>query len=149
MVWGCFSDDHKLDLKVVRQFLTGQRYIVDILEPIVYPHFQAHQAARPISQGDNARPHRACIVKDYLVQVGIENLQWPSRSSDMNPIKHIWDRMGRNVCKRNGVVTLDDLVCVLDDEVNNLEPRFHRKVVHGLPQRVQELHKHRGGYTRN
>ena len=27
MVWGCFSHDHKLDLKVVRQTLTGQRYI--------------------------------------------------------------------------------------------------------------------------
>ena len=26
MVWGCFSHDHKLDLKVVRQTLTGQRY---------------------------------------------------------------------------------------------------------------------------
>ena len=42
MVWGCFSNDNKLDLKVVRQTLTGQRYNDDILEPIVYPHFRAH-----------------------------------------------------------------------------------------------------------
>ena len=44
MVWGCFSHDHKLEFKVVRQTLTGQRYIDDMLEPIVYPHFRAHQA---------------------------------------------------------------------------------------------------------
>ena len=56
MVWSCFSHDHKLDLVVVRQTLTGQRYIDDILQPIVYPHFRAHQAAHPIFQDDNARP---------------------------------------------------------------------------------------------
>ena len=37
MVWGCFTHDHNLDRKVVTQ--TGQRYIDDILEPIVYLHF--------------------------------------------------------------------------------------------------------------
>ena len=96
MVWDCFSYDHKLDLKVVRQTLTGQRYIDDILELIVYPHFRAHQAARPIFQDDNARPHRACIVTDSLAQEGMENLQWPSRSPNMNTIEHVWDRIGRN-----------------------------------------------------
>ena len=88
----------------------------------MYPHFRAHQAARPIFDDDNARPHRACIVTDSLTQEGIENLQWPRRSPDMNPIKHVWDRMGRNVCKRNDVVTPDDLVRALVDEWDNLEP---------------------------
>ena len=74
MVWGCFSHDHKLELKVVKQTLTGQRYIDDILEPIVYPHFRAHQAARPVFQDDNARPHWARIVTDSLAKEGIENL---------------------------------------------------------------------------
>ena len=62
-MWGCFSHDHKLDIKVVRQTLTGQRHIDDILEPIVYPHFPAHQAARLIFQDDNACPD---IVTDSL-----------------------------------------------------------------------------------
>ena len=56
MVWGCFSHDNKLDLKVVRQSLTGQRYIDGILEPVVYPQFRAHQAVHPIFQDGNARP---------------------------------------------------------------------------------------------
>ena len=120
MVWGCCSHDHKLDFNVVRQTLTGQRYIDDILEPIVYPHFRAHQAARPLFQDDNARPHRARIVTDSLAQEGIENLHWPSRSTDTNPFEHVWYRMGRNVCKLNDVVTLDDLVRALVDERNNL-----------------------------
>ena len=117
-MWGCFSHDHKLDLKVVRQTLTGQRYIDNILEPIVYPH----QEAYPIFQDDNVGPHRAHIVTDTLAHEGIENLQWPRGSPDMNPIKHVWDRMGRNVCKRNDVFMLGDLVSALVNEWNNLEP---------------------------
>ena len=148
MVWGCFSHDHKLELKVVKQTLTGQRYIDDILEPIVYPHYRAHQTARPIYQDDNARPHGARIVTDSLAQEGIENLQWSSRSPDMNSIEHVWDRIGRNVCKRNDVVTLDDLVRTLVDEWNNLEPQFLRKLVQGMPRRVRDLYQRRGGYTR-
>ena len=89
MVWGCFSHDHKLDLKVVKQTLTGQRYIDDIFELILYPLFRAHQAARPIIQDDNARPHSARIVTDSLAQEGIDNLQWPNRSPDMNPIEQV------------------------------------------------------------
>ena len=129
----------------IRQTLTGQRYIDDILEPIVYLHFRAHQAARPIFQDKNARPHRARIVTHSLVQEGIENLQWPIRSPDMNPIEHVWDRMGRNVCKRNDVLMLEDLVRAFVDEWNNLEPRFLRKLVQGMPRRVRELHQRRGG----
>ena len=75
MVWGCFSHNHKLGLKVVGQTLTGQRYIDDILEPIVYPLFRAHQAARPIFQDYSARPHTVRMVSDSLAQEGIENLQ--------------------------------------------------------------------------
>ena len=145
MVWGCFSHDHKLELKVVRQTLTEQRYIDNILEPIVYPHFRAHQAACSIFQDKNARPHRACIVTDSLTQEGIENLQWPSRIPDMYPIEQVWDRMGRNICKRNDVVTLDDLVRALVDEWNNLEPQFLRKLVQCMPRRVRELHQRRRG----
>ena len=112
----------------------------------MYPHFQVHQAARPIFQDDNTRPHRACIVTDSLAHEGIENLQRPSRSLDMNAIEHFWDNMGRNVCKRNDVVTLDNPVRALVNEWIKLEPRFLRKLVQGMPRQVQELHQRRGGH---
>ena len=105
MVWGCLS--HDLELKIVKQTLTGQRNIDDILEPIVYPHFRVHQAARPIFQDDNARPHSARIVTDSLAQEGIENLQWPSRSPDMNPIEWtVWDMTSANEMTSSRLMTL-------------------------------------------
>ena len=66
----------------------------------------------------------------------------------MNPIERGLDRIGRNVNKRNDVVTLDGLARALVDERNNFEPQFFRKPVQGMPRRVRELHQRRGGYTR-
>ena len=62
------------------------------------PHFDGHPlASRPIPMNDNGRPHRTCIVKDYLQQEAIELLPWPAMSLDMNPIEHLWDYLGRKV----------------------------------------------------
>ena len=41
----------------------------------MYTIYQVHQAAFPIFQDDNARPHRVRIVTDSLEQEGIKNLQ--------------------------------------------------------------------------
>jgi transposase len=40
---------------------------------------------------DNARPHRARIVDQYLEQVGVQRLPWPACTPDLNPIEHVWD----------------------------------------------------------
>ena len=143
MVWGCFSYDHKLDLVVVKQTLTGQCYTDDILQPIVYPHYRAHQAAHPVFQDDNARPHRARVVTESLAQEAVAQ-----QESRYESHQALWHRIGRNVNKRNNIVTLDDLARAPVDEWNNLEPQCLRKLVQGMPRRVRQLRQRRGGYTR-
>ncbi|GFU01025.1 DDE_3 domain-containing protein [Trichonephila clavipes] len=50
---------------------------------------------------DNARPHRARIVEEYLEDHGLERMEWPARSPDLNPIKHLWVYLGREVAALN------------------------------------------------
>jgi hypothetical protein len=38
---------------------------------------------------DNARPHRARLVQDYLQRESIERMDWPARSPILNPIEHM------------------------------------------------------------
>jgi hypothetical protein len=40
-----------------------------------------------IFMDDNARPHRARVVTDYLENETIERMEWQSCSPDMNPMQ--------------------------------------------------------------
>ena len=76
-VWGCFSHDYKLHLVVVRQTLT--RYQMDdILQPIVYPHFRAHQAARPIFMTTMPVRIKPVLLQNLLPRKGLRNVSGPA-----------------------------------------------------------------------
>jgi hypothetical protein len=40
-------------------------------------------------QQDNARPHVARVVRDYLTQQNVDLLPWPAVSPDLSPIEHV------------------------------------------------------------
>jgi hypothetical protein len=46
---------------------------------------------------DNTKPRIARIVSEYLQDVGIQVMNRPGRSPDLNPMKHLWDNMGRGL----------------------------------------------------
>ncbi|KAI3355922.1 hypothetical protein L3Q82_004467 [Scortum barcoo] len=46
---------------------------------------------------DNARPHVAGVCQQFLQDEGIDAMDWPARSPDLNPIEHIWDIMSRSI----------------------------------------------------
>ena len=52
-----------------------------------------------IFQDDNARPHRASIVDDFLQLNGVQRLELPPMSLDLSCIEHLWDILGRAVNK--------------------------------------------------
>ncbi|GFW17408.1 transposable element Tcb2 transposase [Trichonephila clavipes] len=67
--------------------VTGLRYRDEILDPYVRP-YAAAIGNDFILMNDNARPHRAGIFEEYLEDHGLERMEWPARSPDLNPIEH-------------------------------------------------------------
>ena len=73
----------------------------DVLQPVVVPHFDNHPlATRPVYVDDNAWPHRSRAITAYLQSEAVTSGPWPAMSSDLNPIQHIWDRLGRRIQAR-------------------------------------------------
>ena len=49
---------------------------------------------------NNARPQRARVTNEYLQTAPIEEMDWPARSSDLNPIEHAWDTLQTAISDR-------------------------------------------------
>ena len=97
MVWAGMSKAARTELVFVdRGTLNAQRYIEEILKDPVLP-FAPFLGQNFLLVQDNARLHSARCIMQYLQEVGIRTLDWPTRSPDLNPIEHVWDMLGRNV----------------------------------------------------
>ncbi|GFS85209.1 transposable element Tcb2 transposase [Trichonephila clavipes] len=84
LVWAGISLDGHTDLHVFHGgTVTGLRYRDEILDPYVRP-YAAAIGNDFILMNDNARPHRARIVEEYLEDHGLERMEWPARSPDLN-----------------------------------------------------------------
>ncbi|GFS82852.1 transposable element Tcb2 transposase [Trichonephila clavipes] len=103
MVWGAIAYDNRSTLIVMRGTLTGQRYVNDILPPLVGPFLNGLPGA--IFQQDNARPHTARVAQDFLRHFQI--LPWPDGSLDLSPVEHVWDKLKRQLPSCHSVHDLE------------------------------------------
>ena len=129
--------------------LTGVKYRDNVIMDIVVPHFDNQRLVdRPIFMDDNARPHRAAIVRDYLQQEANDMLPWPALSPNMNPIEHVWYQIKRQLNQRYPLCqNLNELGAVIVQEWNLLEQYKLQCLVQGMRRRVNELYWKRGSYT--
>jgi hypothetical protein len=92
MVWGAFGTGRRSELV----FMPGDpesKY--EGVTSAVYPDVLEDQLPTLWEPGlvfmqDNARIHTARNVKTWFKKQGIEVVEWPSISSDLNSIEHIW-----------------------------------------------------------
>ncbi|GFT30620.1 transposable element Tcb2 transposase [Trichonephila clavipes] len=102
LVWAGISLGGHTDLHVFHGgTVTGLRYRDEILDPYVRP-YAAAIGNDFILMDDNARPHRARIVEEYYLEDhGLERMEWPARSPDLNPIERLLRNLGREVSALN------------------------------------------------
>ena len=94
MVRGALSDDHLIQLKVVTETLNAKKYHDEILESGVRSSLDSQDGHMMVLWDDIARPHCTRIIAEYKNQQNIASLPQPSLLSDLNPIEHVWYKLG-------------------------------------------------------
>jgi transposase len=147
MVWGSFSAGGVGRLVFIDGIMRGVNY-----RNILDQHL--HQSATAmgldgdfIFQHDNDSKHRSHVVKRYLQEKGVRELEWPSSSPDLNPIEHLWSILGRAVAKKR-YRNKKDFKRQLQDAWDALDPEILNKLVASIPRRLAEVIKNKGGHTK-
>lgn len=149
MVWGGISLTARTDLVVVDNgAMNADRYIRNILEEHVVP-FAPYIGENFIFMDDNARPHRARIVQEYLEEVEVSRMEWPARSPDLNPIEQVWDNLNRRLrSSENHPATLNDLGIQLREIWEGLDQNILRSLILSMNRRCRAVINARGGNTK-
>ncbi|GFT87072.1 transposable element Tc1 transposase [Trichonephila clavipes] len=90
MVWGAISFDSRTLFSIIRDTLTAQRYVDDILRNVLrYTHRSSY------FQQDNSTPHTVRVTMNCLISS--QTLPWPARLPEISPNEHVWDMIRRQL----------------------------------------------------
>lgn len=149
MLWAGISYDARTELVFIDGGrLNAERYIEHILEENVVT-FAPFVGDDFVLMHDNARPHVARCVIDYLNEVGIRQMDWPALSPDINPIEHLWDYLKRKVHERPAAPnSLEELRSSLIEEWDRVPQTLIQQLIGGMYRRLEAVVAARGGSTR-
>ena len=88
------TDDHTIQLKVVIGTLNSQKYQDQILKSGVRPPLGSLDGPNMVLRDNIEIPHFTSIIEEYKNQQNIASLPRLSFLSDLNPFKHMWDKLG-------------------------------------------------------
>ena len=80
--------------------LNAKKYQDEILESGVRSPLYSLDGQNMVLRDDVARPHCTSIIEEYKNQQIIASLPRPSLLPDLNPIEHVWDKIGWRVWNR-------------------------------------------------
>ncbi|KAL7857365.1 hypothetical protein SRHO_G00162640 [Serrasalmus rhombeus] len=87
-------------------------------------------------------------IKTWMSEFGVEELDWPAQSSDLNPTEHLWDELERRLRARPSCPTsLSDLTNALLEERSKIPINTLLNLVERLPRKVEAVIAAKGGPT--
>jgi hypothetical protein len=144
MVWAAFGFNGKTQII----FLNGRQKAADYIR-VLADHllpFGGEIGGRSWNfQQDNAPIHTAGLTKTWFRDNSVVDLNWPSRSPDLNPIDNLWGILVRRVYA-NGLQfnSVTELRAEIVNCWNSIADSELKNLVESMPKRLIEVLKKNG-----
>jgi uncharacterized membrane protein YheB (UPF0754 family) len=158
MFWAAFGHGKRTNIVVMkgdpdapRGGVTARRY-VEIIEEYL-PTILDYNS---IFMQDNSSLHTAYLTQGWLRDHGIQGVDWPPYSPDMNPIENLWKILKAEIIRLHPeLITLKDndstraiLIEAVEEAWELLEEELLNKLSLGMQKRIDALIAAQGWYTK-
>lgn len=146
MFWGCISLYGQGELIKVTGTLKGASYAQLLSQSIPGSSLILNRRFSWLLQ-DHASCHDTVGVTDVIRSLGLERLNSPSNSPDLNPIESLWGYWKDKVRSRHpqNLVQLEQYAI---EEWRNIPLEIVRSYIENMAKRLLEVYRMRGEYTK-
>lgn len=146
MIWGCFSFHGRGGLTVLPKGvrLNSEKYI-DVLDEKLIPFMNI--SSTRVFQQDNAPCHSSKRTMKWFEDKGIEVLDWPGNSPDLNPIENLWQSMKVKVNAQKHS-NIHELIRNIKLSWIAISREECERLVESMPRRIQRVLENKGYPTK-
>jgi hypothetical protein len=142
-LWGCICAGGLGHAELYEGSLDARRYQSILQLNLVKSAHQFWPTGQWWYQQDNWRVHTANTSQAWFHNHGIDLIDWPAWSPDLNPIENLWSDLKRRVYAHHAN-TMDELEQYIVDEWNATDLSFVADICNSMSHRLQLLHASNG-----
>ncbi|CAH2083903.1 unnamed protein product [Euphydryas editha] len=149
MVWAGITGHLKTELAYCSGRMNAANYR-ELLHEHLLPFITLTEDKNIIFQQDNAPIHVASTTKKWFEDFGIRILEWPACSPDLNPMENVWGILARKIYdqEKPQINNISQLKQRLQSCWSEISPKLLNELIDSLPDRLIEVIKNKGKWTK-
>lgn len=145
-VWACFSASGVGGIHVFTENLEKKLMAWILQKHLIKSAHKLWPTGQWWFQQDNDPKHSSRLVQSWLDKAGVDRIEWPPYSPDLNPIENLWADLKKRVEKYNATKE-DELEEAVKTEWTATDTETCAKLVDSMPDRLSRVLEYQGGPT--
>ena len=146
-VWACFSESGLGNLVCFTENMDAALYVTILQQNLLQSARRLFGDGVPFwFQQDNDPKHTSARAKRWLHNNGVQLIDWPPCSPDLNPIENLWADLNRRV-ELHHAKTIEELQSVIRTEWKNTSRHTLQQLVRSMPDRCAAVLQAAGSTT--